>query len=36
VPTPTPVDPQAWAALHGIAAVSATDIWAVGAAGTIG
>jgi hypothetical protein len=36
VPTLTPVDPQAWAALHGIAAVSATDIWAVGAAGTIG
>jgi hypothetical protein len=34
VPTPHSADPTAYDALHGIAAISATDIWAVGEAGT--
>ena len=34
VPTPHPVEPTGFDALHGIAGVSATDIWAVGEAGT--
>jgi hypothetical protein len=36
VQTPDLVHPNGYAILHGIAAVSATDIWAVGEAGTIG
>ena len=34
VPTPHPGGPTGFDALHGIAAVSVTDIWAVGEAGT--
>jgi hypothetical protein len=34
VPTPGPADPTGFEALHGIAAVSASDVWAVGEAGT--
>lgn len=34
VPTPHPVEPTGFDALHGIAAVSSTDVWAVGEAGT--
>lgn len=36
VPTPHGIEPTGFDSLHGIAAVSATDIWAVGEAGTIG
>ena len=35
-PTAHPLEPNGFDALHGIAAVSSTDIWAVGEAGTIG